>query len=179
MSQPFGPAWGAPPPGPYAPVRQDRAPVWPGLVVAGAALLLLVAVLLPWVRVTAGIAGRQVADESVNGLGDGVTWGWPTLLCALAAGALGVTGAVLRSGRLAGAAIIPGVLALGSLLAVALRLQYTEERALHMDPRIPQALQDLLGRQIHVSLDIGWFLALLMTLVVIGGGVAAFATARR
>ncbi|MDL4820472.1 hypothetical protein [Actinomadura opuntiae] len=156
---------------------------WLGLVVAGAAVLLLVSAVLPWVKVTLQADGltsgaAHSLDRSFNGFEGAVGWGYLTLVCALAAGALGVLGAVLRNGRLVGAATIPGLLGLLSVGLAATRLDSAKSTVLDGQPRaLPPVVRVLLGKQLHASLDIGWFVALLMTLVIIGVGVAAFAAA--
>jgi hypothetical protein len=152
-------------------------------VIAGAAVLLLVSTILPWVRVSLQEKGlsssaAQTIERSYNGFEGSVGWGYLTLLCALAAGGLGVLGAVLRNGRLAGAATIPGLLGIVSLGLVVTRLNAAKSAVLDGQPRaLPPVVRAILEKELHASLDVGWFLALLMTLVITGVGVAAFVTA--
>ncbi|MBO2445629.1 hypothetical protein J4573_00855 [Actinomadura barringtoniae] len=141
-----------------------------------------VAVLLPWVQVTvqasdvlpSAPSGKTLAKGTGNGLDSDVTVGWLTLLCAIAAAALGVLGTVRRDGRLTGAAAIPGVASMGTLLVVLARLDTAKSKVLDKLPRLPSAIAAAIRRHIHVTLDIGWYLALLMSLVVMGVAVAAF-----
>lgn len=182
-----GAGWAAAPQGgPYGPPavggrQTGGVPPLLGLVVAGAAVLMGVAVLLPWVQVTvqasnvlpSAPSGRILAKETGNGLASGVTVGWLTLLCAAAAAVLGVLGTIRRDGRLTGVAAIPGVIAVGTLLAVLARLDSAKSRAIDKMPRLPPAIAEAIRRNIHVTLDFGWYLALLMSVVVIGSAVAA------
>jgi hypothetical protein len=173
--------------GPYGPAGPQAASArslnWFGLVVAGAAVLLLVSTFLPWVRVTLQEKGlspsaADTLERSFNGFEGGVGWGYLTLLCALAAGVLGVLGTVLRNGRLVGAAAIPGLLGIVSLALAATRFDSVKSETIGGRSRaLPPVVEALLEKELHASLDIGWFLALLMTLVITGVGVAAFATA--
>lgn len=152
-------------------------------MIAGAAVLLLVSTVLPWVKVTLQAEGLSPGaahslDRSFNGFEGAVGWGYLTLLCALAAGCLGVLGTVRRNGRLVGAAAIPGLLGLFSLALAATRLDSAKSAVLDGQPRaLPPVVRVLLERQLHASLDFGWFLALLITLVITGMGVAAFVIA--
>jgi hypothetical protein len=181
--------FGHPPlaPGPGAPADHRVRRNWPGLAVAGVAALLSVSTLLPLVRVTRhspvalppALAAELSHSRSALGLWDGVGEARVTLVCALVACALGLIGRLSRNGRLAGAATIPGVVALVALLAVALRLGSIKSSVLAANTgAAPMALQVVLSRQTHVSLGIGWFLALLMTLATIGTGIAAFVLGR-
>ncbi|MWA06769.1 hypothetical protein F8568_041795 [Actinomadura sp. LD22] len=153
---------------------------WFGVVVAGAALLLVVSTVLPWVRVSVdgqwlSPSATQHVERSFNGFEGNVGWGYLTLLCAFAAAALGVLGAVLRNGRLVGAAAIPGLPGLVSLGLVLARLDSARSAVVDGQVHgIPPALRVVLEKKLQTSLDVGWFLALLMTLVVIGVSVVAF-----
>lgn len=174
-------------PGPFGPGGPQAAPGrglnWFGLVVAGAAILLLVSAVLPWVKVTLQVEGftsgaSHSLDRSFNGFEGTVGWGYLTLLCALAAGGLGVVGGVLPNGRLVGATAIPGLLGLVSLGLAATRFDSAKSAVLDGQPRaLPPVVRVLLEKQLHASLDFGWFLALLMSLVITGVGVAAFVVA--
>lgn len=158
---------------------------WLGLVIAGAAVLLLVSAVLPWVKVTLQSEGltsgaAHSLDRSYNGFEGAVGWGYLTVLCALAAGGLGIVGTVLRNGRLVGAAAIPGLLGLLSLGFAATRLDAAKSAVLDDQPRaLPPVVRVLIEKQLHASLDFGWFLALLMTLVITGMGIAAFVAGGR
>jgi hypothetical protein len=152
-----------------------------------AALLLLVSTLLPWTRVTLHMpaylspetAVRLRLGDSAVGLWDGVGELRVTFVCALVAGALGLIGGLLRKGRLVAAATIPGLVSLAAVVAVAIRLNSVKSRAFGETTELPAALRVVLGKELHVSLGAGWFLALPMALAVIGVGIAAFATADR
>lgn len=159
----------------------------PGVRKTGVAALLLVSTFLPWTRVTLHLPvyvpltakARLRLTDSPVGLWDGVGEQRVTFVCALVAGALGLIGGLLRNGRLAAAATIPGLVSFATVAAVAIRLRSVKSRALGKTTELPQVLRVVIGKEIHVSLGTGWFLALPMALAVIGVGIAAFATADR
>ena len=165
------------------PARNRRGPAWPGLAVAAAAALLVVAVLLPWVAVTAHLTAVAPAglshrlDRSVNGLGMG--WGWLTLAGALGAGALGVTGGIRRNGRLTAAAAIPALIALGSVAVARFQLNSAERPTLRRAATFPPALDANIRAHLTVASQLGWFLALLLALSVIALAGVALATVNK
>lgn len=165
---------------------------WLGLLVAAASALLLVTVLLPWATVTANLPDLTpgMADPTAtdNGLAAGTAvWGWLTLLSALAAGALGV-GGVARN-RLTGLAIIPALVALVALIAAIpeLQAQKLPESAISgisihfaaLPPVARRIVLSVVNSRSESSLAYGWYLALFMTLAIIGLGIAAIITGRR
>jgi len=144
--------------------------------------LLGVSVLLPWVGVTVHTAAvpsavSQQLNRSVNGLGQGVSWGWLTMVCAVAAGALGVIGGVKRRPRLVSAAAIPGMIALLSPVLVVFRLDSAKRSTSGLAARLPPVVYADISGHTQVSLQVGWFLSLVIALTVIGVSGAAFATA--
>lgn len=150
---------------------------WLGFLVAGAAVLLLVAVLLPWVTVTLRYPPTGVKEyptASVSGLGYGV-WGWLTMVCALAAVALGVAGGAMRKGLLAGAAAVPGLLALVPLAVVAFQtLTGKANISLPISANLTPGIHALLVRHAEFSPGIGWYVAVGLSLLIIALSITAF-----
>ena len=154
---------------------------WTGLVIVGLAVLLAVAVPLPWVRVTGHFPPTiSVADPTptltVAGIGHGphAVWGWLTLVCGVTTALIAAVGGVLRNGRLMGAAAIPGLVAFGGIVTMAIRLRYATPRSTLPDvaATLPQSLRD--GLTVSVLPGSGWHLALSAAWLIIGAGTAVF-----
>ena len=167
---------------------RGKAELWLGLGVTAAAVLLGVSVFLPWVRLTLNAhdlpSPLSVTGGSkyVGGLDDAIDSGWVTLFCAVAAGALAVIGGIRRNGRLVGAAVAPAAVALVALVAVPFEFGSVKTSVLSRRApvaELPPVLANIVKRAIDASLDVGWYLALLMALMIAGLGVAALVTPSR
>ncbi|HEY3687429.1 MAG TPA: hypothetical protein VGL93_30610 [Streptosporangiaceae bacterium] len=151
---------------------------WP---VVGAAVLLLVAPVLPWVTVTArppsGMTANAFPSYAVSGLGGAyVVWGVLALMCALAAGALGLTGAITRNGWVTGAAAVPGIAALVVAGLTAVQLAVTKPT--YAPPGLTRTLPPLALAYLRARAEAfpayGWYIALLAALLLLGLGATAF-----
>ncbi|WP_338743295.1 serine/threonine-protein kinase [Actinomadura luteofluorescens] len=152
---------------------------WAGFAVAGAAALLMVAVMLPWLKVSASlpeVSGARGVTATSSGLAAG--WGWGTLACGTAAAVLGVIGGVRNKGGLAASAAAPALLSLFMLGIVAV-LSRIEKPTVPVPKSLPPVLGAALNAHARESLGFGWYLAVLLTLLIIGLSVVAFALANR
>lgn len=137
-----------------------------GFAAMGAAVLLLISTFLPWASVKASVFGRSFS-QSASGFDD---WtGKMTALLALVVVGMVVAGIVTKNAKLATIAAAPGGLALLLVLVFLLRLS--------------NAKKDLgviaNSANVDVSLGFGWFLALLLSLAVVGLSVAGLLTAKK
>jgi hypothetical protein len=150
---------------------------WP---IVAAAVLLLVAPVLPWVTVTVRPSSGMNADSfpsyTVSGLGGAyLVWGVLALMCALAAGALGLTGAIIRNGWVTGAAALPGIAALVAVVLTAAQLAVMKPS--YAPPGLPRALPPAVLAYLRARGEAfpayGWYIALLAALLLLGLGATA------
>ncbi|MEV0666254.1 serine/threonine-protein kinase [Actinomadura luteofluorescens] len=152
---------------------------WAGFAVAGAAALLMVAVMLPWLTVSASlpeVPGARGLTATTSGLAAG--WGWGTLLCGIAAAVLGLIGGVRNKSGLAAIAAAPALLSL-LILGVVAVLSRIEKPTIPVPKSLPPALGAALNENAKESLGVGWYAAVFLTLLIIGLSVVAFALANR
>ncbi|WP_200842136.1 serine/threonine-protein kinase [Actinomadura sp. K4S16] len=165
------------PPPPYVSRSSRHIGRWPGFLIAGAAALLMATVLLPWQTVTVSGAGLpHIPPTTSSGLGS--AWGWGMLLCAAAAAALGVLGGVRSKGRLAATAAAPALVGL-LMLAIAAVLPQIKKPAIPNAKVLPPTLVHLASSHTKVSMGFGWYLAALLTLLVIGLSIVSLVLATR
>lgn len=171
--------WQPPAPGPAAHVtrRSGGKGRWPGFAIAGAAALLMIATLLPWRTVTVSMA-ELPRSPATTSTGLGLGWGWVTLLCAAAAVVLGVLGAVRSKRGLTATAAAPALISLLTLAAVAV-LPLFEKPAIPDARTLPPALAHMVNSHAKASVEFGWYLAVLLTLLVIGLSIVALVLAPR
>ncbi|MGW3768540.1 serine/threonine-protein kinase [Actinomadura verrucosospora] len=184
-----GPAGGAAPPPPGQAPWQPPAPEpvtrvtrprgrhgrWPGFVIAGAAALLMIAVLLPWQTVTVSIA-QLPRDMTATSAGIDLVWGRVTLLCAAAAAVLGVLGGVRSRGRLAATAAAPALVGL-LMLATAAVLPKIRKPAVPEPGNLPPALHQMVKDHTETSVGHGWYLAVPLTLLIMGLSIVSLVLA--
>ncbi|MEV4004242.1 serine/threonine-protein kinase, partial [Actinomadura sp. NPDC049753] len=163
------------------PRRSGRNGRWPGFVIAGAAALLMVTVLLPWQTVTVSMAElpRRMTTTSA---GLDLVLGRVTLLCAAAAAVLGVLGGVRSKGRLAATAAAPALAGL-LMLATAAVLPMIRKPTIPEARTLPAPLAQMVNGHTEASVEFGWYLAVPLTLLIIGLSIVSLAlaleTARR
>ncbi|MEU8118044.1 serine/threonine-protein kinase [Spirillospora sp. NPDC049024] len=165
------------PPAPYVSRPSRHIGRLLGFVIAGAAALLMAAVLLPWQTVTVSGAGLpHIPPTTSTGLGS--AGGWVTLLCAAAAAVLGVLGGVRSKGRLAATAAAPALVGLVMLAAAAV-LPQIRKPAIPNAKALPPPVAQMVISHTKVSVGFGWYLAVLLTLLVIGLSIVSLALATR
>lgn len=151
---------------------------WP---VLGAAVVLVVGVALPWVTVTAHIPSGlfgTTPDPSytVSGFGQ-VVWGVAVLVCGLAGGVLGVTGAITGNGWLTGASGLPGLAALAAL--VISFIQTTLAKPAFPPGRLPRGLPPELVSLFRANAEatpaFGWYVTTAAALALTAMAIAATA----
>ena len=151
-----------------------------GIFIAVTAVLLVVAVFLPWASATLQVPDLGLLpggpDEPLGGTRDymGVRGlpGMSVLIAALAAALLGGAGAVLGR-RLAAFAAIPALTMLAALALFAARAGGEVVDTVYGDTlrRLPPPLGQLLRSTMETSLGFGWWLSVALALIVLGAGI--------
>lgn len=137
----------------------------------------MITVLLPWQTVTASMPGLP-RDMTTTTTGLGSVWGWVTLPCAAAAAVFGVLGGVRSKGGLTAAAAAPALIGLLMLAVVAALPKFRKPTVPNVEGLPPQ-LAYMVNSHAKASLDFGWCLAVLLTLLVIGLSIASLALTLR
>jgi hypothetical protein len=160
-------------PYPGASGRPGAAPSPFSLIAIGAAVLLLISTFLPWVSAKAsGSVGGQAITSSARTASGFEDWtGKLTALAAVAAIGVLIAGVVTKNARLGLIAIAPGALAAIFALIFLLRLAHVKNQL--SETGLPS------GIDVNVSLSYGWFLALLLSVAVIGLNLVGVLTAKK
>lgn len=172
------PSWrGAPEPEPDEPAPPEPSL---GAFIVVAAALLIIAACLPWATSTLhlpdigllpgqsdDVVGRPRDYTGLRGLP-----GMATVLAALAAALLGGAGAVLGR-RLVAYAAIPALIVLAALGLFAVSADQEVEDKLYGNSlrELPGPVGRLLRSTMETSLGFGWWLALALALVLLGGAI--------
>jgi hypothetical protein len=163
-------------------IETEPAPPEPslGVFIVIVSSLLIIAVCLPWATSTVhmpdigllpgppdDVLGRSRQYTGLRGLP-----GMATILAALAAALLGGAGAVLGR-RLVAYAAIPALTVLAALGLFAATADGEVEDKLYGDTlhQLPAPLGQLLRSTMETSLSFGWWLAVALALVVLGGAI--------
>jgi hypothetical protein len=159
-----------PPQGYGGPVSKG-SPFGIGTAVVGA--LMAIGVFLPWVsvRVNLSVFGNSIPGTDFNQSVSGIrSWeGRTVLACGVIAIGLGIV-ATVKSRRLGLLAAIPGAVAVGVLVKVLVnKADY--------DSKVPAATG--IRGSVDISLSAGFWISLLMAVLVIVAGLVTAATGRR
>ncbi|GAA2098647.1 hypothetical protein [Actinomadura alba] len=139
-----------------------------------AAALLLISTFLPWAKATVSgnFLGRSI-NQSDSGAGFEDWSGKLVALAALAAVGVLVGAIVSKNAKLATMAAAPAGLALLLIMIFLLRLQSTKDKILGSTGSLGS------GISADVSLGFGWYLALLLSIAVIGLSVIGLLTGKK
>ncbi|MEW2352789.1 hypothetical protein [Spirillospora sp. NPDC029432] len=165
--RPYGhPAWGPPPP----PEPAGQGNVW-NIAVVLSSVLLLVSAFLPWAeaRIAVDIFGRTLSRDLGTVIGieaDGMVAAVPVL--ALVAAGMALWGVVGRDDRISALGAVPGALSLLVCVLFVLRLGDLKERI----------ADESLTVGYEVAVVTGWYLAVAMSLLIIGFALARPLAAR-
>lgn len=151
-----------------------------GIFIVVTAVLLIIAVFLPWASATARITAGGVlpggAEDALGGTRDymGIRGlpGMSVVIAALAAGLLGGAGAVLGR-RLTAFAAIPALTMLAALGLFAVGRGEEVLDKLYGDTlrRLPVPPGQLLRGTIETSLGFGWWVSVALALILLGAGI--------
>jgi hypothetical protein len=167
--------YGQPPWQPAGTSGRKGSPLGIGVAIAGA--LMAVGTFLPWLSVkvqlgTSSIDGTPLSSSPISRSLAGMKAGEGkiVMLCALVAIGLGIA-AMVSNGKLGLIAALPAVIAIGTILKVfGDKAKYDEGPASYL----PSAVRS----SVHVSLQAGIFMSLIMAIALIGLGVISAVTSR-